>query len=97
MKRLIAEYIVGAKEDAAGRVEYKYKRDFAGHSGQLQEAKAKAVAGGKAADVTEWAGVCLQEWRCDKRAGCWVTVERWIGDWDGGWDHEIIDVSECSS
>jgi hypothetical protein len=90
MQRLIAEWISGATEDAAGRVEYQYERKFSVHSGKLDEAKAMAVAGGKAANVTEWAGVILQEWIVDKRTGHWETRETWRGDWDGGWDHEVI-------
>lgn len=82
MKRSLAEFIKSFTEDAAGQVEYDYER-ISIPGDRIDEAKALAISKGKEANVIEWAGVTLQEWQGNKRNGQWVTVERWIGDWDG--------------
>lgn len=93
MKRLLAEWISAADEDSSGHLEYKYARSHAGHSGDLEKAKSMAVSGGKSANVAEWAAVSLQEWAGEVRNGCWITRERWLGDWSGNWQHEIHEVA----
>lgn len=59
----------------------------------LEEAKAAAIAGGKKANVVEWARVSEDHFNSEigisaRSPAAWDTVRIWHGDWQGNWDED---------
>ena len=84
--RIVAQWVV--KNGLGPDGEWDPYRDTYGETECLNVSNAKrmAVARGKKAGVTEWAGVARQEF--DPVTRQWSDVEVWRGDWVGNWWHQ---------